>query len=346
MKLSIIVPVYNMAEDGKLDYCMESLLNQTVTDYEIIAVDDCSTDASLEILKKYQTQHPELVKVFHHEVNRRQGGAKNTGLDAAQGEWIGFVDADDWVAPEFYEKLIRKGEETGADVVGCNYTLVTEHTMQVGKTVQNNDQSECGPATDETRRKLAMRPGSMVIKVYRHEMIRQNHLDFPDGIFYEDNCAGTVWMLCAGHFEKVEEPLYYYYQDPKSTVHLITQDKCRDRMKAGDLLYENCMARGFLEQYPNEIEYRYTEIYYATTLFSYLSGAEAAGIPAGQQREFIKKLRDGILRTFPDFQKNPYYNSMMGEEERKLIAVQCHSNLRFYTMYRLLHKVREWKSRK
>ena len=105
MKLSIIVPVYNMAGDGKLNFCMDSLVNQTVSDYEIIAVDDASTDDSLKILRKYEREHPGLVKVITYPNNRRQGGAKNEGLKAAVGEWIGFVDSDDWIAPDFYEKL-------------------------------------------------------------------------------------------------------------------------------------------------------------------------------------------------------------------------------------------------
>ena len=100
MRLSIIVPVYNMAAEGKLNYCMDSLVAQTVTDYEIIAVNDASTDNSLEILREYERRYPDKVKIITYEVNKRQGGAKNEGLKAASGEWIGFIDSDDWVTPD------------------------------------------------------------------------------------------------------------------------------------------------------------------------------------------------------------------------------------------------------
>ena len=139
MRLSIIVPVYNMAAEGKLNYCMDSLVNQTISDYEVIAVDDASTDGSLEILREYERRYPEKVKVITYPVNRRQGGAKNQGLQAASGEWIGFIDSDDWVTYDYYEKLLRRAAETGADMVGCDYSLVKEHTFAVGKVVQNND---------------------------------------------------------------------------------------------------------------------------------------------------------------------------------------------------------------
>ena len=93
MDLSIIVPVYNMASDGKLNFCLDSLLNQTYKgEYEIIAVDDASTDDSLSVLREYEKEHPGKVKAFANEVNRHQGGARNEGIKHASGEWIGFID--------------------------------------------------------------------------------------------------------------------------------------------------------------------------------------------------------------------------------------------------------------
>lgn len=337
MKLSIIVPVYNMAADGKLEYCMNSLVAQTIDDYEIIAVDDASTDNSVEILRGYEEKYPEKVKVICHEVNKRQGGAKNTGLRAAQGEWIGFIDSDDWITPYYYEKLIGKAEETGADMVGCDYSLVDKHTMEVGKVVQNNTLDQTGVLDEEKHKKLLMRSGSMVIKIYKHSVIRDNHLYFPEGIFYEDNCAGPLWSLYFKHFEKVEEPMYYYYQHQVSTVHYITEEKCRDRMKAAELLYAECKARGMLEKYYKEIEYRFSELYYVITLFSYMSGVKKPSL------KFVKELRQGVVKRFPEFEKNAYYLQNTGEAEKEFIAMQGQSDAKFFRYYRLKQFV--WKLR-
>ena len=121
MKLSIIVPVFNMASGGKLEYCLESLVNQTINDYEIIAVDDCSTDNSLEILHQYETKYPDKFKVIASPVNKKQGGAKNLGLEIAKGDWIGFIDSDDWIHIQTVEKLYNAAIENKVFVSTCNY---------------------------------------------------------------------------------------------------------------------------------------------------------------------------------------------------------------------------------
>lgn len=335
MKLSVIVPVYNMVEGNKLQFCLESLIHQTITDYEIIAVDDASTDCSLEVLREYEAKYPELIRVLAHQVNKRQGGAKNTGLQAAKGEWIGFVDSDDWISPDYYEKLLHKAEVTGADMVGCDYNLVHEQTFEVGQVIQNNSMEQTGLLDEEKHKKLIMRSGSMVIKIYKHDVIKKYHLSFPEGIFYEDNCAGPVWSLYFSHFEKVEEPLYYYYQHNTSTVHTITEARCRDRMTAASMMLQEMKDRGALEKYRQEIEYRFTELYYVITLFSYMLGAKK------KRLDFVKELKEGVLKAFPQFQQNPYYKQYTNEEEKEMIALQMQSDKKFFRYYNLKVKVRK-----
>lgn len=341
MLLSIIVPVYNMAADGKLEFCLDSLVGQTLnkSEYEIIAVDDASTDNSLEILRRYENEYENLVKVVHYDVNKRQGGAKNAGLREASGEWIGFIDSDDWVIPEYYEKLIRRAADTGADMVGCDYNLVSEHTFKVGRVVSNNNASQTGILDDDKHRDLFMRPGSMVIKIYKHSIIKENHLDFPENIFYEDNCAGSIWSLYFKHFERVEEPMYFYYQHSVSTVHHISEQKCRDRMTAAQLLYNECRDRGFLEKYRDEAEYRFSELYYINTLFSYMSGVKHP------QLSFIAEMRSGIKKIFPNFEKNKYYSEKVRKFEKKMISLNSKSSIAFVVYYKAKHFIWGLRSR-
>ncbi len=329
MKLSIIVPVYNMAAHGKLEYCLDSLVNQTISDYEIIAVDDASTDNSVGVIQWYVSQYPGKVRLCTYLYNKRQGGAKNDGLKLAKGEWIGFVDSDDWITPDYYEKLLAKAEETGADMVGCDYSMVEERNMEVGKVVQNNTMDQTGVLDDEKHKKLILRTGSMVVKIYRHSVIKENKLSFPEGIFYEDNCAGPLWSMYFNHFERVEEPLYYYFQHEVSTVHHISEEKCRDRMKAEEIFYKECEDRDVLDKYYNEIEYRFTELYYVNTLFSYMLGVKHPKL------KFIKELRRKQVEYFPDFATNSYFMELTGEEEKRFIALQQKSDFLFYWYYRI-----------
>lgn len=328
MQLSIIVPVYNMAADNKLKFCLDSLVAQTISDYEILAVDDASTDDSLAILREYESRYTGLVKVFTYPDNRRQGGAKNVGLSAASGEWVGFVDSDDWIAPDFYEKLLGKARETGADLVGCDYSLVTGQCFTPGKIVVNNTKEQTGVLDHDKHGSLIMRSGSMVVKLYKTSVIRENHLDFPEKVFYEDNCAGPVWSLYFKHFERIEEPMYFYYQHGGSTVHLVTEEKCRDRMQVGRQLFSEMEKRGFLEEYRKEIEYRFTELYFVNTVFTYMQGVSSPKL------SFVKELRKGQLEIFPGFRENSYYREYTGPEEQKLIDLLMKSPLRFYVFYR------------
>ena len=161
MKLSVLVPVYNTAGEGKLEYCLNSLVNQTCRDMEIIAVDDCSTDNSWEILRRYEAEYPDRFRAVHSPVNRKQGGAKNIGLSMAGGEWIGFIDSDDWITPDMYEVMLARAEETGADMVGCDYCLTHEHSMKVGQVVPNNKPSQAGVLDHEKYASLILEAWSL-----------------------------------------------------------------------------------------------------------------------------------------------------------------------------------------
>ncbi len=339
MRLSVIAAFYNMAEDGKLKYCMDSLVGQSLADMEILAVDDCSQDRTFELLKEYEARYPGRVRVFRTPENKKQGGARNLGLTKARGEWIGFMDGDDWAAADMYEKLLRKARETGADMVGCDLHETSEHSMKIGRIVNANTMAQTGILDTEKYRKLMLNPCSMMIKIYKKEVIDRYCLRFPEGIFYEDNCAGPIWMLHFTHFEKVEEPLYYYYQDAGSTTHRISEERCRDRMRAGELLAEQCREHGFYEKYRPELEFAFTKLYYVNTLFSYVIGVRRARLA------FLEALRWGIRKEFPHFQENAYFQKEYDREQKFLIQLHMRSPLFFLAYYKALTSYRALRKR-
>lgn len=365
MKLSIIVPVYNQAADDKLKWCLDSLVSQTLPkdQYEIIAVDDSSTDDSFKIMQEYEQKAPSYFHAIHSPVNHHQGGAKNIGLAIAKGDWIGFIDADDWVTPDFYERLISKAEDTGADMVGCDYHLTDEHSFKIGQIVHNNTKDQTGILDRDRYKRLILDTGSLVVKIYKRDIIIPKAMKpskppvkvrdgreveepyrlhiFPEDIFYEDNAVSNSWILRATHFEYIEEPLYYYYQHDNSTVHTISKKNLEDRMTAGRMLLMEAIKEGYIEDYRAEIEFQYTVLFYINTLFS--------AMPRQQHVKgcynFTRKLGREMKRTFPGFEKNVYYEKRINAEEKKLIHMQMRSHFCFFIYYRLLWFYRNLRKR-
>ncbi len=340
MILSIIVPVYNMASDKKLEYCLDSLVAQTVTDYEIIAVDDCSTDESLQILRQYEAEYPDRFRVIASEVNHHQGGAKNLGIRSAKGDWIGFIDADDWITPDFYERLIGKAEETGADCVGCDYSLCYGHTMKGGEVIDRNSRpDQVGILGDEQKRSMILNGGSLCVKIFRRSMILDNELFFPEDIFYEDNAMSNSYLLLNKHYEYISEPLYYYYQHSSSTVHTVTVERCEDRKTAGRIMLSEARRHGFLDSYKPELEFSFTRLFYINTLFTYMPCVKGAKI------SWVRELSREMKETFPGFMDNEYYVNQIDPEEKKLIAMAMKSTLLFFCYYKLLWGYRNLRKR-
>lgn len=338
MKLSIIVPVYNMVAGEKLEFCLNSLTNQTISDYEIIAVNDASTDDSLIVLNWYQNHYKDKFKVIDLPENRKQGGAKNAGLEIATGEFIGFVDSDDWIKADMYEKLLNKAEETGADVVGCDYCITYEQSFEIGEVTPNSREEQVGVLDTEKYKSFILDPGSLVIKIYKRELFeREPRLRFPEKIFFEDNAVAARLFLRAKHFEYIREPLYYYYQHNASTVHVVTEERCKNRLESMRIMLELAKEDGSIEQYHDEIEFRFTNLFYQNTLFSYMQGVKKI------RASFVRALGAEMREKFPDFQKNPYYLMRVNEEERKFIALQQKSTVLFILYYKFVYFVRRIK---
>lgn len=221
-KLSIIVPVYNA--ELFLDKCVNSLLHQTLSNVEIILVNDGSTDNSLEICYRFEAQD-ERVKVFTQR-NSGQSKARNVGLDNAQGEYVAFVDSDDWVEEDYFEKLLDACIRNEADVSCASILRVRNYSQKIRI---KYDKEEI--FTDPQEKIDAARVPDMCYvwnKVYSRSFLDKIGLRFKEGMFFEDVDFVTKAVFFSNKIVTVPDTYYHYWTNKNSTVKtMIKSDKKR-----------------------------------------------------------------------------------------------------------------------
>lgn len=231
MKLSIIVPVYKVEE--YLGECVDSLLSQTIDDYEIILVDDGSPDNSGKIADEYAAANPDMIRVLHID-NGGQGRARNFALDIAKGDFVGFVDSDDWVTHDMYEKMYASAAETGADVVVCDFMerFADGRESVLPASLQDNWLGSAGSSCN---------------KIFRRSLIGE--LRFPVGLWYEDFYFSAVMLLRSKHTEFIAEPLYIYRRGQESTMHNNNAAKNLDMLTIMDMLEKEMVPAGYKDDF-------------------------------------------------------------------------------------------------
>ena len=139
-KVSVIIPVFNV--EKFLEKCLNSVCNQTLKEIEIICINDCSSDSSLNILKNFSSKD-NRIRLVNFDKNKGVAIARNTAITLATGEYIGFVDADDWIDLNFYEKLYSKAKNKDADLAIGNIHIVNEQGNYINSFVFDNIRKSC-----------------------------------------------------------------------------------------------------------------------------------------------------------------------------------------------------------
>ncbi len=221
--ISIIVPVYNVKE--YIAKCLDSLLEQTYEELEILCIDDGSTDGSGEILDIY-AQKDDRIKVYHQS-NQGVSSARNMGLKISRGEYFGFVDPDDYVDKSMYQELFTAMEKWDADIVGCSHYVVKK-TKSVPMT-NFRKVPEYGIPTKKFLKYIYKRDiykgvGSYIwTRLFKKECFVRNdewNVEFDSQIIYgEGNLFLAQCVLKANTMAYVDKPLYYYVERDTSAMH-------------------------------------------------------------------------------------------------------------------------------
>lgn len=231
--ISVIVPVYRV--EKYLPACIDSILNQTFTDFELILVDDGSPDRCPEICDE-TAKRDARVRVIH-QANAGLSAARNAGIEAAHGAWLSFVDSDDYIAPDFLETLHDAAVRAGADCALCGVQLTDEAGQKIGQLLSVADGVRTGRSILET---LCRAPEITYLvawnKLYRRDVFQT--LRYPVGMQNEDTYLAAELFDTVQTVICVSKPMYFYRQRADSIMHTAVTTRNLDRMWA----FEHCFA--------------------------------------------------------------------------------------------------------
>lgn len=234
-KVSIIVPIYKVEKE--LDRCVRSLLGQTYKNIEIILINDGSPDFCPQLCEKY-ARKDRRIKVVHKE-NGGLSSARNRGLEVAEGQYISFVDGDDWVEPDFIEALINNLKREKADISIIGYTMIWDNGNS--RRFSNDDQYYVLNKDEAIRELLMQRKFQCMVCQKLYCSFIFDSIRFPEGQLYEDVAVGLPTFLQSNKVVVSGESKYFYYQRKEGIVNSGFNDKklfflecCRDIIDYSD----------------------------------------------------------------------------------------------------------------
>ena len=297
-KFSIIIPVYNV--EKYLVECLESIVNQSFKDFEVICVNDGSTDNSLEILQKY-AENDERFKVLNQE-NQGQGIARNNALNIANGEYILFVDPDDFIELNMLEVLNERLDVQNVDVAFFDYQIFGENTktkivrfMDEMKNTLNLNINDNFIFNWQELVKDNFRYTSMMVwnKVYSNKFLKENHIQFAPNKHAEDHIFSISATLLANKISYIKKTLYYYRKRSDSSVNKVSENNF--------CIFENiAIVADFLKQNNLYKKYEHDFRNYIVNLCVY----HCNKIPTALLSTYIEKTRQLLSdKEFSTFKK-------------------------------------------
>lgn len=321
-KLSIIVPVYGV--EKYIDKCLNSLVKQSLKEIEIIVVNDGTKDNSQKIIDKYVKKYPDKIKSYIKE-NGGQGSARNYGLKKATGEYIGYVDSDDFVEKDMYKKLYNKAKENNYDIVVCgNYNVSEDYQNKNIDAFINNYNTDLENIFF----------GKMAVwnKIYKRDILIKNKLEFKEKVWYEDLAFTLKAIMNSNTFAFIDEPLYDYLIREGSTMNNSNVQRNLEILDAfNDIL--SYIQHNKKEEYFSKIEFLAIDHIYISAIVRVLKAEADDKI----KRETINKLIDYMNKKFPNYKNNKYINTL--SKNRKIIYKLI--NIKMYGLINLIFKVKK-----
>ena len=284
--------------ENYVDRAIQSVMDQTVDPslYEVIAINDASTDDTLSHLNEWAAQYPDTVKVITYEENLRQGGARNLAIKQARGEYLCYLDADDWLEPdalatyEFaikqdnYDLIATQSEENYS--FGINYNKNTYTDLCIGREFSTSNKNEF----------IETDLGYVCTSIYRRSIVTDNSIWFPEHLAYEDIYWQRLIKFYVGTAATVEHVTLHHYIHDESTINKKNASHQTDRLTSYERYLEEIDKKGYLTTYYNEIMNDTMETYLFNSYFAFFINMDE--IP-----DVYTRIRSTLYRYFPDWEK-------------------------------------------
>ena len=305
-KVSLIVPVYN--EERFLNACLESLINQTLKDIEIIAINDGSTDNSLDVMERFAEKHKGQIKIID-SVNGGAGSARNKGLDIATGEFIKFVDADDYLKLDILETMYTIAKENKVKLVRGNLQTIVGPLKMKDACTWSGLQGNQVVDVRENKDYIVQEVIGIGNKLISRELL--GDMRFPEHTKWEDLAVMPVVVASSEKLFHMDEPVYNYRVNMNTTITDFIKKipNILDIIRCLEALEKNMESRGLSEEYKSQIE----SLYVMHTLFRVENAMMWVNFPFEKKQIVINSLINLLDLKHPNWK-----NDRMVEQYKKV----------------------------
>lgn len=321
VKVSVVVPVYNV--EKYLSKCLETLVNQTLKDIEIIVVNDGTKDNSQAIIDDFAAKYSNVKSLI--KPNGGLSDARNYGIPYATGEYIGFIDSDDYIDLDMYENLYNKAKEADYDIVECNlHHVFPDGSMdtEIGKHIQNKKQM------------LMMGRSVVWNKIYKREWLVNTGVLFPKGYIYED-----VEFFC----KLVPHIKNYAYIEPASVYYVQRGDSINNFQTLKTLQIVDILTHikdyyieiGVYDEYKDALEFLYTRILLCSSF------SRMCRIPdKAERKQALSQNWNTLQSNFPEWKKNNYLKALKSKKGTFMRSVNGFTYKIYEVVFPLMYKLR------
>lgn len=324
VKISVIVPVYNV--EKYLEKCLKSLVNQTLDDIEVLVINDGSPDNSQKIIDNFVKKYPNKVRSFITE-NGGQGSARNFGINKAKGEYIMYVDSDDYVEASMALTMYNKAKEEDSDIVVCGNYVVDED-YKIIKT------ESCYAYSDKDNALLNILFGKMAVwnKIYKKELILDKKIEFRSRVWYEDVDFTMKAFFNAKKISFVDEAFYDYLLREGSTMNNNNLERNLELNLSFDALISYCKENNIYDKYLAELEFLCIYHMYICGITRIINTQNKMK----DKKSIINKYRNYIEEHFENFKNNKYISKL--DKNKKIVYNLI--NMKMYSLIGFIFKVK------